>query len=168
MNKNLFLAFAILASGLLLSTSCKKEEEVPQEFVANNQTFTGFKSFTKVAENNGPDPSLGAAHSGNDSTVTRTIFFKDNITAASGSYPVGAIIVKESKNDEGTVNMITDMVKRGNSFNTQGGDWEWFVLTSDGTIAKDEQGNDMRGAALMNGACVSCHAGAKTDYVFSK
>ncbi len=168
MNKKLFFAFTLLLSGLLLSTSCKKEEEVPQEFVANNQTFTGFKSFTKVAENNGPDPSLGAAHSGNDSTVTRYIYFKDNVAASGGTYPVGAVIVKESKNDEGTVNMITAMVKRGNSFNTQGGDWEWFVLTSDGTIAKDEQGNDMRGVALMNGACVSCHAGAEVDYVFSK
>jgi hypothetical protein len=61
------------------------------------------------------------------------------------------------------------MVKRGNDFNPNGGDWEWFMLNSDGTIAVDGNGNKMRGADLMGGMCLMCHTGASNkDYVFSK
>ena len=60
------------------------------------------------------------------------------------------------------------MAKRGNDFDAANGDWEYFVLNGDGSIAVDGDGNIMRGANLMNGACLGCHEKASTDYIFSK
>ncbi len=61
------------------------------------------------------------------------------------------------------------MAKRGNNFNSTGGDWEWFILNADGSIATDNDGNPLRGANLMNGGCVSCHGqAASKDHVFLK
>jgi hypothetical protein len=121
-----------------------------------------------VATNNGPDPALGAGHHGNDSTVTRYIYFEDNVAPANGKYPVGALIVKESKNPDLSIHEFTALAKRGNDFNPSGGDWEWFILNSDGTIPLDNNNDQLRGANLMGGACVGCHTGASTDFVFSK
>jgi hypothetical protein len=101
--------------------------------------------------------------------VERKIYFKDGQDPSGGTYPVGTLISKWSKNPDGTVDMITAMAKRGNNFNSSAGDWEWFVLNPDGSIAVDGDGNKMRGANLMGGACVSCHAQASSsDYVFTK
>ncbi len=108
------------------------------------------------------------AHHGNDSTVTRYIYFKDSQTFSGGKYPLGTIIVKESQNDDMSVHELTAMVKRGNNFNANAGDWEWFMLAPDGKIATDTDGNPMRGADLMGGMCVGCHSAVSTDYVFSK
>ena len=61
------------------------------------------------------------------------------------------------------------MVKRGNNFDPDHNDWEYFVLQPDGKIAMDGDGNPLRGANLMGGMCVSCHAQASgSDYIFSK
>jgi cytochrome c peroxidase len=62
------------------------------------------------------------------------------------------------------------MVKRGNDFNPDGGDWEWFMLNADGSIASEPavRNAKMRGANLMNGMCVSCHSAGSTDYTFTK
>jgi len=58
--------------------------------------------------------------------------------------------------------MITAMAKRGKSFNSAASDWEWFVLSADGTIVD-------RGAGLMDNMCNACHAGATAkDFVFVK
>ena len=58
------------------------------------------------------------------------------------------------------------MVKRGGSFNPEGGGWEWFVLTPD--LSKImAQG----GAEVMEGMCNQCHGMAKgqegMDMVFT-
>jgi mono/diheme cytochrome c family protein len=61
------------------------------------------------------------------------------------------------------------MVKRGNSFNPSAGDWEWFMLNSDGSVATDSSsGMKIRGANLMDGMCISCHSAASTDFSFTK
>jgi hypothetical protein len=63
---------------------------------------------------------------------------------------------------------VTAMVKRGNGFNPNNNDWEWFMLTQDGEIAEDGD-MVMRGATLMEGMCGSCHSqAASQDYLFSK
>ena len=109
------------------------------------------------------------AHGGNDETVVRDVYFKDGQVPVNGIYPVGTIIVKHLKNSEGIVEERTAVVKRGNDFNAEGGDWEWLKLAPDGKIARDENGNAMRGANLMNGMCLQCHTAAKAkDYVYSK
>jgi hypothetical protein len=61
------------------------------------------------------------------------------------------------------------MVKRGNDFSPNGGDWEWFMLNADGSIATDpSSGMKMRGASLMNGMCLQCHSAGSVDYTFTK
>ncbi|MBG0782227.1 MAG: hypothetical protein H0S84_08165 [Bacteroidales bacterium] len=116
------------------------------------------------------DPALeGIAHSRNDETVVPNVYFKDGQAPIIGIYPVGIIIVKHSNNPEGTMDERSAMVKRGNNFNPEGGDWEWFMLAPDGKIAKNENAIAMRGANLMNGMCLQRHTAAKAkDYIFSK
>lgn len=153
--------------GVMLFQSCKKEETV-KEFIADNSTFSSFMSFPVRATQHGANPALGGmAHGGNDSTVTRTIHFKDNQNRASGKFPVGTVIVKHATSPTG-MNEITAMVKRGNGFNSSVGDWEFFMLMPNGTIATDTSGMQMRGANLMGGMCGSCHASASSqDFIFT-
>lgn len=176
--------FIIISSSLALITaltfSCKKEKAtdpeptptptpVAQEFIADSTTFVNFMTWTVQATKKGPSPSLGTAHVGNDTSVTRRIHFKDGQNPVNGKYPIGTIIVKHGTNPAGTVNELTAMVKRGNNFNSSVGDWEFFMLSPNGKIAKDAQGNPMRGASLMGGMCGGCHGAASAkDYIFSK
>ena len=167
------ILIALSASSLLL-TNCTKDddEETPAnpEYIATDASFNNFTSWVLEAANSGPDPALGPAHHGNDSTVTRMIYFKNGQDPVNGLYPVGTIIVKQSSNPDLTVDEVTAMVKRGNNFDADHNDWEYFVLMPDGTIAEDEQGNELRGAGdLFNGMCLTCHtAAASSDYIFSK
>lgn len=155
--------------GAVTIQSCKNEEDVNQEFIADDNTFKSYLTWPFEATNQGPDPSLGTAHGGNDSTVVREIYFKNGQDPSNGVYPVGTLIVKHSSNPGATVNEFTGLAKRGNNFNTDGGDWEWFVLNSDGTIADDGSGGKLRGSDLFGGMCISCHTQASSkDYVFSK
>ncbi|MBL8005032.1 MAG: cytochrome P460 family protein [Candidatus Kapabacteria bacterium] len=152
--------------------SCSSDTPVTPvtEVIANDASFSGFESFTLESTTQGPSPSLGPAHAGNDSTVTRKIYFKNGQSRVDGKYPLGTVIVKTARNPSGTVKETVAMVKRGNGFNSTSGDWEWFVLAEDGKIAKDPSGMEMRGgAAMMNGMCNGCHAKAQaSDFVFSK
>jgi len=162
----LILMFAVFMS----FQSCKdnNEKEPNPEYIADDSSFSGYMSWPLESQNQGPDPAVGEAHIGNDSTVTRWIYFKNGQDPVSGGYPVGTIIVKHSGNPDLTVNEYTAMVKRGNDFNPNGGDWEWFILNANGTIASDGSGGKLRGANLLDGNCVACHAFATADYVFSK
>jgi len=173
------LVFLFLATSAIFTStiqSCKEEDDtntpnlpVAQEFIADSNSFSSFMSWPIGATNQGPDPALGTAHAGNDSTVTRTVYFKNDQNRVNGKFPVGTIIVKHSTNLSGSVNEFTAMVKRGNNFNPSKGDWEFFMLNSNGSIAVDGSGMPMRGANLMNGMCGGCHAGASNkDYIFSK
>lgn len=172
--KKITLLTAIIGSLFFATTvvqSCKKSSSsTPQEFIADSTTFLNFHSWSLDATNHGPSPSLGMAHSGNDTSVTRKVYFKNGQARVNGTYPIGTVIVKHSTNPAGTVNEIVGMVKRGNGFNPTTGDWEWFMLMPDGTIAKDQTGMQMRGGAtMMNGMCNSCHGGAASkDFTFSK
>jgi len=171
--KKLTLLATTIALTAISIQSCKKDDPAPTpaapaEFIADDNTFAGFTSWTQTSTKLGKDPSLGEAHAGNDSTTVRKIWIKDNKNRENGKFPIGTLIVKHSKNASGTVDMYTAMVKRGNNFNPNNNDWEWFVITADGKIAKDGS-NVMRGANLMNGMCGGCHSGAKDkDYVFTK
>jgi mono/diheme cytochrome c family protein len=165
-----FAALALVVSAFSIQ-SCSESTVTPvTEVIANDATFSGFEAYTLESTTQGPSPSLGPAHAGNDSSVTRKIYFKNGQNRVDGKYPLGTVIVKTARNPSGTVKETVAMVKRGNSFNTAAGDWEWFVLAEDGKIAKDPSGMEMRGgAALMNGMCNGCHGAAQArDFVFSK
>lgn len=170
MSKFFRLLPVIVLSVSIVLTSCNKDDDPePEEFIANNDTFSSFMTWTLGGEFYGMDPSLGGAHGGNDSTVTRSVYFKNNIKPTGGMYPTGAVIVKYSHNTGGDLNEYTAMVKRGGSFNGDGNGWEYFMLAGDGQIATDDHGNEMRGANLMNGMCMGCHSSAKSsDYIFTQ
>lgn len=172
---NLF-SFVLLATAITM-ISCKKDDEEdnttpePEEYVATSDSFKNFESWTLGAEPMGIDPALGAAHGGNDSTVIRSIYFKENAKPVNGEYPVGSVVVKYSHNDAGTVEMYTAMVKRGGNYDSDNGGWEYFMLSGDGAIATDSDGNEMRGdgPTMMGGMCLNCHsnAGSGMDYIFT-
>jgi hypothetical protein len=166
MKTKMLMAGWFMAAILISVQSCKDdEEESAPEFVASDSDFENFRSWNVVAVVEGANPALGdMAHGGQDELVTRTVYVKnDQDRASDGKFPVGTLVVKESKKD-GAVFEMTAMVKRGNNFNPDNNDWEWFMLNEDGTIKIA-----MRGAKLMDGMCGMCHSGAKTkDFVFSK
>ncbi len=167
-NFYLFLLGFMLFGTVVSVQSCTKDEE-PTEVIADDNTFANYESWSLDAERQGVDSSLGAAHGGNDSTTIRKVYFKDGVSRSGTEYPIGATILKYSYNASGSVNMRTGMVKRGNDFDPDHNDWEYFVITPDGKIAKDADGNTLRGANLMNGMCVGCHSGAANkDYIFTK
>jgi hypothetical protein len=172
MKKATLLTVMAIMAGIFFFQSCSKDEDTPvaDEFIADDNSFKNFMNWPLEATNQGPDPALGTAHAGNDSTVIRRIYFANGQSAVNGKYPVGTMIVKHSSNPGGTVEEYTAMAKRGNGFNPTGGDWEWFMLNPDGSIATDgSSGMKMRGADLMNGMCAGCHAQATVkDFVFSK
>lgn len=169
MKRSVFFTVFVVLAVMVSLQSCKNDEAVSQEFIADDTSFSNFMSWKLEATNQGPDPALGSAHAGNDATVSRMIYYKNGQNAVNGEFPVGTIIVKHSKNPTGTVNEFTAMVKRGNGFNSTGGDWEWFMLNADGSIAFDAaSGMKMRGASLMNGMCVACHSAGSTDFSFTK
>ena len=160
----------IIITAAMLVQSCTKDDDTPTEFIADNSTFANFSTWSLDATNHGASPSLGTAHAGNDTSVTRHVYFKNGQSRVNGAYPIGTVVVKHSTNPAGTVNEITGMVKRGNGFNPTVGDWEWFMLMADGSIATDGNGMAMRGGAtMMSGMCNACHAAAATnDFTFSK
>ena len=163
--------FTVLAAVAVVVSmqSCKNDEAMNEEFIADDSSFSNFMSWKLEATNQGPDPALGTAHAGNDATVSRMIYYKNGQNLVNDEFPVGTIIAKHSKNPDLTVNEFTAMVKRGNGFNSTGGDWEWFMLNADGSIATDaSSGMKMRGASLMNGMCVACHSAGPTDFSFTK
>lgn len=182
MKRDFISSAALIIVFTLLVFSCKKEkttdpEPTPtpaptpaaQEFIADTSSFVSFMTWTVQSTKKGPSPSLGTAHVGNDTSVTRRVHFKDGQNPVNGKYPIGTIIVKHATNPAGTVNEMTAMVKRGNNFNSGAGDWEFFMLGPNGNIARDANGNLMRGANLMGGMCGGCHGAASAkDYIFSK
>lgn len=143
-----------MVPALFVLQSCDKEndnDEQPEqadEFVADDNSFADFMSWPLDVTTQGADPALGMAHAGNDSTVTRNIYFKNGQDPVNGKYPVGSIIVKHSSNPDQTVNEFTARVKRGNEYNPTGGDWEWFMLNPDGTIASDPNTGNDRGVLI--------------------
>ena len=173
MKKNLlFLACAGLCVSLVFD-SCKKDEDpvetpAPTESVADASTFADWKTWTVNATARGANPGLGPmAHGGQDSIWTRNIYVKDGATLTDGMYAKGTAIVKHSVSDSGKVE-ITAMVKRGATYNSDNGGWEYFMLDASGAIMKDADGMEMRGSNLMNGMCQNCHGAAKAkDYVFT-
>ncbi len=168
----LSIAF-LLASTTIVIQSCEKEDDKDTNTVtdlnADDNTFKDFMTWTKVDTRKGADPALaGMAHGGNDTSVTRNIYVKNNQKAVNGKYPVGTIIVKHSSNTAGSVNEYTAMVKRAAGFDAAASDWEYFMLNPTNLSIGEDGGNKMRGSGLMGGMCKGCHAGATVDYVFTQ
>lgn len=75
-----------------------------------------------------------------------------------GAYPVGAMIVKEKLDQNGTVTGVGGMIKRAPGFDAVNADWEYFYADKGGKLAQGRIDN-----------CANCHSEArKTDFVFAR
>lgn len=172
MKKNILWIVCAGLTGIIIFDSCKKDDEemtpeVPSEFVATGTTFSSWSSWPNTETRKGADPALGAkAHGGQDSTFTRKIYIKDNVTLSGGTYAQGTVIMKHSASGNDSTHVYTGMAKRGGNFASSTGGWEYFLLNADGSISLDADGNELRGANLL--ACQTCHNSASSkDYVFT-
>ncbi|WP_053979256.1 cytochrome P460 family protein [Marinagarivorans algicola] len=142
----------------------------PSEFVGTLDDIKDYKSWTKVDEVTGDNLANGGAHSTSGTRKT----YKKQASASpyteAGEYPIGTIIVKEITNTAGSITNLYAMIKRGGSFNVNGGGWEWFTPSTDLSSA---------GSLGAGSFCAGCHgkAGDTTqtdasflgaDYVFYK
>ncbi len=76
-----------------------------------------------------------------------------------GTYPAGSVILKRKYADPAgeKTELYTGMVKRARGYNPTSGDWEYFVLSADGTQV--EQSGHIA-------SCMACHqAYASSDFV---
>ncbi|NQW30839.1 MAG: cytochrome P460 family protein [Ignavibacteria bacterium] len=154
--------------GAALTACSETTNPAPAEFIATDASFAGYAAWEKTTpERTGLDPASflsGGAHDGTDTTVIRNMFVnKSGATRGTGGqFDNGVVFLKETKNADGTIKQILAMTKRGNDFNKDNGNWEWFMVGTDGIIID-------RGANLMGGMCNACHSGAKTtDFVFTR
>ncbi len=137
----------------------------PYEFMAESSDFDDYANWTMIGTEQGPDALLGMAHEGNDANAVRKIYKKQLQANPNGwnGFPVGTMYLKTVEDAEGTIIGKTGMAKRGNSFDSGHGDWEYFMMDA-------ESGHMM---AMGDGAsmCIGCHtaavvAGNGVDYVF--
>lgn len=163
--------FVMLAAAPLL-VSCSDDDDddntvtPPAEFEAQNADFAGFTSWGQPAgPHMGPDPAeIGNAHGADNSNNQRFIYLNNaDADRSNGEFPIGTIFVKRVVDENDQVLAVTAMAKRGNDFDPNNNDWEWFLLdNSTGEILN-------RGADLMGGACAGCHSqNASQDYVWAK
>lgn len=148
----------------------------PSEFVAQNNDFTDYKSWSLIDTRNDDNPLLDGMAHGAGMDVVRRVYKRQlyaNPDSLAQGYPIGTMIVKETTKEDEIIE-ITAMVKRGSDYNANNGNWEWFMLDpEDNSIARDEGGRVMRGANLMDGMCSGCHfaanqtSGHGIDFVFA-
>ena len=74
-------------------------------------------------------------------------------------YLEGAVIVREKlETEDGSPELLTAMIKRKKGFNPAADDWEFLVLSGDGTKIKKRD---------KSGDCQRCHASVRAkDFVF--
>lgn len=140
--KRLFVALApafLLAAGAL-SSACSSGSSSgsggstgdPSTFVAYEQSFTGFQSWSSA-----PATAPGGANDGLHGVGPLTVYLNQPPTHGATAFPVGTIIVKETQDADVTQRIVFAMVKRGGGYNADGASgWEWFSLqnNTDGTV----------------------------------
>jgi hypothetical protein len=97
-------------------------------------------------------------HDGQSIHVFVTSPGSDAMKAGKGLYPRGTVILKEKFADAAGAKpvLFTGMLKRDTGYNTEAGDWQFFVLNADATTVTIDNTR----------SCIHCHAPfRKTDYV---
>ena len=158
-------ALAVVCICAALVFSCASASDDPN--MTGKDSYAGYASWTKVnAETISVDSTgvLGRAHEG--SAGFREVYVNAagkpvSDGSAALPYPFGSIIVKESfkssGGSKGDMSAITIMVKREDGYDSDNGDWEYVMLNA----AMKIQGQGKLGA------CISCHAAADNDWVFT-
>jgi hypothetical protein len=161
-------AFIIIPVMLFAWYGCKNDSSSPNGDSYGLADFINYSSWEIIDRTVGPDPLLSVAH-GTTDDFTRVVYINPpTAQPVEGSYPVGTIIVKELRNQEGEmVGPLTAMIKRGDNFNPAGNGWEWFMTDEERTAIMTRGDN----ATAMDGMCAGCHSAATnpangTDWVF--
>lgn len=142
----------------------------PTEIILAADAFADYTSWDLIEFDSQPANLTNGAHV--DDAAQRRVFQKQVLANPSvdngGEYPIGTMVVKDiSKDDQ--IQQIVAMVKRGGTFDSTNGNWEYFMLNPENPsqIATDETGAEVRGAIAM---CIGCHIKATdelgTDFVF--
>jgi hypothetical protein len=161
------LALALFA-GACLDNELEPGQEVAasDSFIAQQRDFAPYKDWMTFESNVTTD------HGG--VIGTNTVYL--NEPPESGKFPVGAILVKITKQTSSTDVTVHAMAKRGKGFNTQGAlGWEYFELLLNksgvpyilwrgekppsGEMYQALPGAKM--ASATDGNCNDCHAGGK-------
>lgn len=142
-------------------------------FIALNSNFADYETWDKFDISNG---FVGSSHL----EGPRTVYIKPLPAKGSTSFPVGTIIVKQTRNGEKAAWEVHAMVKRGNDFNAEGTTgWEWFDLrhNPDGIPLIRWRGEAAPvgetyqvdgGGTVVAGDCNGCHREAvENDFVKS-
>ncbi|MCU0426291.1 MAG: cytochrome P460 family protein [Candidatus Kapabacteria bacterium] len=175
--KTLFYRICVVFAMVVLVYACTQPTpapQVPADFIAGDSNLVGVTAqWSRIAGpyvgTAGPDGSfLGTAHSSRDTSVTRTVYARNNFVTiakdANGRYPVGTILVKYFRRRSDSVIVSgAMMVKRGGAFAaTNPTGWEWITLNAAGNIANRFVSDSA--AAL----CVGCHrTRMSNDYSWS-
>ena len=151
------ILFALSASLFLVTTiaSCTYNDDLinaiesQQEFIFTTDDLKDYQTWTVI----GTKERLDLGH-------FRTIYINkpEEAGRTEGAYPIGTIIVKESRdfNDRTKVVRYQVMAKRGVDFNAEGNGWEWGLVSGD-DFEQIERGDN---TLLLKGtSCFSCHAG---------
>lgn len=167
MKKN-WASYVIVLLATAVMYSCSSSSEADDEFVATLDDFSNYTSWNKTQTLYGEDALLKTAHGTTDS-LYRTTYFSGNVTPSGDEYPNGTIIVKELRDEMGTLTgALTMMVKRGGDFNPDGNGWEYFMTDIDLSTIYTQGDNETAG----DGMCAGCHAAANSnnngiDWVFA-
>ena len=168
---------AVMGSLILLTTSCKKDEDSDPTYTLTQSDMnnaTSAEDLDVTGTEYGADVSI--PHNGMPISPDST--FRDiysNISS-SDNIEVGTIFTKKTwmKNPDGSKGMLQvtfAMAKREAGYNPAGGDFEYVMMPNDGSndygvnpngMLPDESMTEMRGKL---GTCAGCHAKI-TSYIF--
>ncbi|MEZ4722468.1 MAG: hypothetical protein R2813_11405 [Flavobacteriales bacterium] len=131
------------------------------------QTFVHWDQWVQIASSFGTDTFAAIAHDGFDTLSIRKVYVRNDQLPVDSIYPEGTMIVLYNYSLGDTMKAYSAMVKQAEGFNPTSNDWEWFMLNKDGSIAKDNTGELLRGGNLLDNYCTECHSKAAIDFVYS-
>jgi cytochrome c553 len=161
-------AFIVIPIVLFSWYGCKSDSTTESEELHGLAEFISYSDWEIIDRTVGPDPLLSVAHGTTDDFVRVVYIDPPEAQPVGGSYPVGTIIVKELRDQEGeTVGPLTALIKRGGNFNPAGNGWEWFMTNEERTAIMTSGDNE----TAMDGMCAGCHSAATNpangiDWVF--
>lgn len=129
------------------------------EFVVGLEDLLSYKQWQAVDYTVGAtNTALGQFHMSTDNSFSRRTFMNSTAQKDGDEYKIGSIFIKETfawqdgEQQFAETGGILAMVKRGGTFNPNGGGWEWIMLASDLSSITGRGGEEM-----MGGVCNSCH-----------
>ncbi len=147
---------------LLISDSISADEPLDKEGKMNAQALWRYMTVENPYQNNPTWPGKEGFY---ESTMPPGNILKlfvndialDTIVNKKGTFPEGALLIKENYTDDKKLFLITVMYK-AKGFNPAGHDWYWVKYKPDGEARLEGKVD----------ACIDCHVGvANNDYVFT-